>query len=104
MEDSYSMMPLLTEKGKFTREATINHSKNGIFAIRKGDWKLIVSPNSGIDATGRPAKHKKNLPENILYNLKTDIKEFHNIADKHPAKVKELKDLLIQEIKKSQIK
>lgn len=98
-EDSYSMMPLLTQKGKFTREATIHHSKDGIFAIRKGDWKLIVSPNSGIDAAGRPAKHKKNLPENILYNLKTDVKEYHNIADKHPAKVKELKDLLIQQIK-----
>lgn len=98
-EDSFSMLPLLTQKGTYKRQVTIHHSKTGIFAIRKGDWKLIVSPNSGVNAAGKPSKHKKILPENILYNLKTDVKEQHNIADKYPNKVKELKDLLIKQIK-----
>ncbi|WP_139959491.1 sulfatase family protein [Flavicella sediminum] len=98
-EDSYSMLPLLIQKGNFVREATIHHDKYGVFAIRKGDWKLIVSPNSGIDAAGKPAKHKNKSSEDILYNLKTDVKETTNIAHKYPEKVKELKELLIQQIK-----
>ena len=97
-EDSHSMLPLLIQKGAFTRKTTIHHSKVGVFAIRKGDWKLIVSPNSGVDAAGRPVKNKKLLPEYMLFNLKEDVKEHHNIADEHPDKVSELKDLLVQQI------
>uniref|UniRef100_UPI004048C7B1 sulfatase family protein n=1 Tax=Mariniflexile sp. TaxID=1979402 RepID=UPI004048C7B1 len=98
-EDSYSMMPLFNQKEGYQREATIHHSKEGIFAIRKGDWKLIVSPNSGINAAGKPEKLKEKLPEHILYNLKTDIGEKTNVAEEYPEKVKELKELLIKQIK-----
>jgi len=97
-EDSYSMMPLLFDEGDYNRDATVHHSKTGIFAIRKGDWKLIVSPHSGIDAAGKPVKLKKPLPDNILYNLKDDIGETINIAEKYPEKVEELKQLLIKQI------
>lgn len=97
-EDSYSMMPLFSPKKGYQREATIHHSKTGVFAIRKGDWKLIVSPNSGRNAVGRPIERKKKLPEHILYNLKKDIGEKVNIAEKYPEKVKELKQLLIKQI------
>lgn len=98
-EDSFSMMPLLTQKGNYLREATIHHSKTGVFAIRKGDWKLIVSPNSGVNAAGKPEPPKKELPEEVLYNLKTDVAEKMNVAEKYPDKVKELKTLLIKQIK-----
>lgn len=98
-EDSFSLIPILTKKGDYMREETIHHSKAGIFAIRKGDWKLIVSPNSGVDAAGRPKKNKKILPENILFNLKSDIKEKQNVAKLYSEKVKELKQLLIKRIK-----
>lgn len=97
-EDSFSMMPLLNQENGYEREATIHHSKTGIFAIRKGDWKLIVSPNSGLNANGRPEKLKEKLPEVILYNLKTDIAEKNNVAEKYPEKVEELKQLLIKHI------
>ncbi|ANW97460.1 arylsulfatase [Wenyingzhuangia fucanilytica] len=97
-EDSYSIMPLLTQRKGYAREATIHHSKEGVFAIRKGDWKLIVAPNSGLNALGRPGKRDEKLPENILYNLKTDVGEHINVADKKPEKVKELKQLLIKQI------
>jgi len=97
-EDSYSMMPLFDQKKGYKRKATIHHSKSGIFAIRKGDWKLIVSPNSGITADGKPEKLKEKLPENILYNLKTDIGEKVNVAEKYPEKVYQLKQLLIEQI------
>lgn len=98
-EDSYSMLPLFDQKDGFNRETTIHHSKTGIFAIRKGDWKLIVSPNSGVGASGAPSKSKKSLPEEILYNLKTDVAEQNNVADEFPEKVEELKNLLIKKIK-----
>ncbi|MBU2939205.1 arylsulfatase [Lacinutrix sp. C3R15] len=97
-EDSYTMLPLLLQEEGYQREATIHHSKTGIFAIRKGDWKLIVSPNSGLNANGKPEKLDKELPENILYNLKLDIEEHVNVAEKYPEKVKELKQLLIKQI------
>ena len=97
-EDSYSMMPLFNKNDGYQREVTIHHSKEGIFAIRKGDWKLIVSPNSGVNAAGKPDNSAKKLPENILFNLKTDIGEKENVAEKYPEKVKELKELLIKQI------
>ncbi|WP_218841459.1 sulfatase family protein [Winogradskyella costae] len=97
-EDSFSMMPLLTNEGDYLRDATIHHDKYGVFAIRKGDWKLIVSPNSGIMASGETKIHKDVTAEEILYNLKKDVKERNNVADQFPEKVKELKDILIQHI------
>ncbi len=98
-EDSHSMIPLFTQNTGFERTATIHHSKTGIFAIRKGDWKLIISPNAGINAAGKPLPFKNDLPENILFNLKTDIQEKNNVANEFPEKVKELKTLLIKQIK-----
>ena len=97
-EDSYTMLPLLLQNEGYERDATIHHSKEGVFAIRKGDWKLIVSASKGLNAMGRPLKKLKGLPENILYNLKTDVAEQTNLAEKHPEKVKELKQLLIKQI------
>ena len=98
-EDSFSMLPLFTQKGTYLREATIHHDKYGIFAIRKGDWKLIVSPNSGMNAAGKQVESKNKLPEEVLYNLQSDITEKDNVAPKFPEKVKELKQLLIKQIK-----
>ncbi len=48
-EDSFDMMPLFTQsfKGDAFREGTIHHSINGSFAIRKGDYKLIMCAGSG---------------------------------------------------------
>ncbi|MEM9857281.1 MAG: sulfatase-like hydrolase/transferase [Bacteroidota bacterium] len=95
-EDSFSMLPLLTEQGAYKREATVHHSKSGIFAIWKGDWKLIVSPNSGLNAADKKEKIRKVLPDNMLYNLNADPKEQNNLALEHPEKVKELRQLLIK--------
>ncbi|MDO6802020.1 arylsulfatase [Wenyingzhuangia sp. 1_MG-2023] len=97
-EDSYSMLPLLLQQKGYGRAATIHHTKEGVFVIRKEEWKLIVAPNSGLNAAGRPVKFDENLPEYILYNLKTDIGEHTNVAESHPEKVKELKQLLIKQI------
>ena len=98
-EDSYSLLPLFKGrkiKGNF-REATVHHSINGSFAIRKGDWKLAMCPGSGGWSFPRPNRDKAELaklPRVQLYNLKNDPSEQNNLQAKHPEKVEELQALL----------
>ena len=48
-EDSFSILSLLTagDSTAYGRQATVHHSINGSFAIRKGNWKLIFTADSG---------------------------------------------------------
>ena len=96
--DSYSMLPLITGKSDAEiREYAIHHSINGSFAIRKDDWKLIVSPGSGGWSYPRPQDIKNenlDLPSMQLYNLKEDIGEKNNLIAKYPEKAAEFKAAL----------
>jgi arylsulfatase A len=102
-EDSFNMMPLLTQefKGDLFREGTIHHSINGSFAIRKGDYKLIMCGGSGGWSFPRPNSKevKDSLPKIQLYNLDMDPGEKNNLQAELPAKVEELKTLLSKYIK-----
>ncbi len=98
-EDSYSMLQLLKGMGSYERTSTVHHSKTGVFAIRQGDWKLVLLPNSGVAGSGKPAKVKKIMPEYLLFNLDKDVKENNNVAVEYPDKLEELKSLMIQQIK-----
>ena len=95
-EDSYSMLPLFEQSATSPiREATIHHSINGSFAIRKGNWKLCFCPGSGGWSAPRPAQAKKNkLPSTQLFDLTADLAEQNNLVAENPAKVKELTRLL----------
>jgi arylsulfatase A len=55
-EDSYSFLQVLLQEDyqKPLREATVHHSLEGRFAIRQGDWKLIMCPGSGGWSDPRP--------------------------------------------------
>ncbi|MBD0833290.1 sulfatase family protein [Aestuariibaculum sediminum] len=103
-EDSYSILPLFKKPNpkKPLREATVHHSINGSFAIRQGDWKLIMCPGSGGWSYPKPENEEviKTLPEVQLYNLKTDPGETTNLQANEKEKVKALKTLLISYIKK----
>jgi len=90
-EDSNSFFPLLTgAEGFKEREYTIQHSVNGIFAIRKGKWKLVDSKGSGgWSYNGKDATHEMQL-----YNLAEDPSEKHNVVEDHPGLVSELKSKL----------
>ena len=95
-EDSYSLLPLFeqTKLNKPLREATVHHSINGSFAIRKGDWKLIMCPGSGGWSYPRPNRDQEvidTLPPIQLYNLKDDIGETNNLIAAYPEKAAELK-------------
>lgn len=101
-EDSFSFLnEILPRKSKIPkREAIVHHSINGNFAIRKGDWKLIMCSHSGGWSNPKPnSEEAKKLPPIQLYNLTTDIGETQNVHDKHPGPVKELTDLLTQYVK-----
>ena len=94
-EDSVSFLPALLNKKQQLREATVHHSINGSFAIRKGDWKLILCPGSGGWSSPRPKDaYKQNLPVIQLYNLKSDPAESKNLYLQNKDKVKELYTLL----------
>ena len=120
-EDGYDLLPLLLGKTYRNplREATVHHSVNGMFAIRKGDWKLIEGGTDGDFRRGNnAAAQAATLPERDsatgkfkpfaydildfdpqnpvcrLYNLADDPAETTDVAAKHPEKVAELCRLL----------
>jgi arylsulfatase A-like enzyme len=83
------------------REATVHHSINGSFSIRKGKWKLEMCPGSGGWSFPRPRhpEELEGLPPIQLYNLSQDIGEKRNVQDQHPDVVEELKALLTRYVK-----
>ena len=94
-EDSVSILPALLGKKQQLREATVHHSINGSFAIRKGNWKLCLCPGSGGWSNPKPsAAYAKKMPPVQLYDLKNDAAEKNNVAKQNPEKVQELVKLL----------
>ena len=68
-EDSVSFYAALSGEEQEARAAMVHHGSNGRFAVRNGDWKLIMP-------------HKKLRLE--LYNVATDKSESTNVLAKHP--------------------
>ncbi len=95
-EDSYNILPALLgeETASPIREATVLHSSGGRFAIRQGDWKLILWPGSGGWAYPSEPEEMESLPRFQLYNLKDDPAESENLESAYPEKVDALKRLL----------
>ena len=75
--DSRNTLKAFLGKSKKGREELVIEGMFN-YAYRKGDWALI------------PPYRKQT--EYQLYNLKEDIGQKHNLADKYPKKVKELTD------------
>ncbi|MBX9654071.1 arylsulfatase [bacterium] len=83
-EDSISIVPLLKGEGRPIRESLVHQSIDGVFAIRKGDWKLILGPGSGGWSEPRDHSPAANaLPQKQLYNLRDDLAEKKNVIDVH---------------------
>lgn len=68
--DSFDLTPLLLGKDKaFKRAPVVHHSGSGMFAIREGDWKLVLGNGSG----GRQEpKGQRFGPPWQLFNLTKD--------------------------------
>lgn len=93
-EDSYNLLPALLREDYSSpiREATVHHSINGTFAIRQGQWKLILGKGSG----GWSGRGDKDDPPMQLYNLKNDPSEQKNLYHQHPDIVERLERLLVR--------
>ncbi|MFK7846526.1 MAG: arylsulfatase [Rhodothermales bacterium] len=96
-EDSYSILPeLLAQEPLTTRQDLIMHSSEGMFAIRKGDWKLIEGLGSGGFTLPKFVEPAPGEPAGQLYNLADDLQETTNLYAERPEIVAELTDLLNQ--------
>ncbi len=101
-EDSYSLLPVLLnqELKEPLREATIHHSIDGSFSVRKGKWKLILAPGSGGWSQPNNMKAmKEKLPLVQLYDLSQDVEEMQNLQGDFPGVVKELTSLMEKYLK-----
>lgn len=81
-EDSFSFISLLNNTDSaYSRPPVIHHSVSGMFAIRKGDWKLVLGNGSG----GRELPKGKAFEEPFqLFNLKNDLSEKNNVIANFP--------------------
>ncbi|GAB3651553.1 arylsulfatase [Echinicola sediminis] len=97
-EDSYDLQQVLA--GKETkdpvREATVHHSGNGQFAIRRGKWKLVLGGGSGGWTKPRndAEAEEMGLPMVQLFDLENDPAEENNLEAAHPELVHDLTALL----------
>jgi arylsulfatase A-like enzyme len=85
--DGVDLTPFLTGQKQGDPHDMLVWRRRPLVSIRKGDWKLWESVN---DETGKYGEYK------LLFNLKTDLNETTNVADKNPEKVKELEGLIHQ--------
>jgi arylsulfatase A-like enzyme len=100
-EDSVSNLPVWRGETMDARlrKATVHHSLDGSFSIRRENWKLECCAGSG--GWSYPTIRKDQgdlakLPPMQLYNLESDIRERSNVIDEHPELVKEMLNLLWQ--------
>lgn len=95
-EDSVSILKdLKGDTNTPVREAIVHHSIDGMFSIRKGKWKLELSPGSG--GWSYPRNYEAvniGLPMLQLYDLEKDIGEQENLQAQYPEIVNELLNLL----------
>ena len=79
--DSFSFLGQLKgSQPSAPRAPVINHSAAGMFAIRDGQWKLVLGNGSG----GREAPKGKPFEKPyMLFNLADDIEEQNNVIDAH---------------------
>ena len=86
--DSTSFLPLLNEKpARYSRPPVIHHSSGGMFAIRSGDWKLVLGNGSGGREQPRGKKFEKPYH---LFNLKNDPGETNNLIEQEASIAREL--------------
>lgn len=99
-EDSISNLPIWLNQqlDQPLREATVHHSFDGSFSIRKGNWKLEMCPGSGGWSDPKPGEEPEDAPPFQLYDLSQDIGERNNVYDAYPEVVAELRELLTQYI------
>ncbi len=91
--DGLDVWPVLTQNAKSPHDALLLiGNKPGVFAIRMGDWKLLISPSDKVaeEQTGTETVSDKME----LYNLAADIAESKNLVNAQPERVKAMRTRL----------
>lgn len=86
--DGVNLLPYLTGENAGPPHDALYWRFGQQIALRMGDWKLVKAPGGGAEAGERGGKASTAGAQ--LYNLKDDLGEKNNLADKHPEKLKEL--------------
>jgi arylsulfatase A-like enzyme len=103
-EDSMSFLPVLKSADKHARTDVIHHSVSGYFAIRQGNYKLLMCPGSGGWTAPKPnaalwkKMEEQDKPTVQLYDMTKDIGEQKNLAASMPEKVKSMQALLKKQV------
>jgi len=97
--DSETILPVLLGQEHGLRSPIVNHSAQGLFAIRDGDWKLIEGLGSGGFTKPSTVEPEEGGPVGQLYNLADDPSETTNLYLERPDVVERL-TLLLDEIRR----
>jgi len=89
-----SLVDAFADKPVKPRTLIFEHEHN--IAIRIGDWKLVSE--NGLARQGLRPNAKLRL-----YNLTDDLAEQHDLADRHPERVKQMSRKLLEEAKRTLI-
>ena len=90
--DGVNLLPYLTGQKTGTPHQALYWRFGEQLAIRVGDWKLVKGIGSkGVE--GIESRGKASTDGAELYNLKQDLGEKNNLAEKEPAKFRELEAL-----------
>lgn len=93
--DSISFLGALSGSPRAaSRESIVHHSGDGMFAVRRGPWKLIDGLGSGGFTAPRRQQPDEGEPEGQLYNLADDPTESINLFAEQPGIVKALRATL----------
>ncbi len=87
--DGVNLLPYLTGKNASMPHESLYWRFGRQMALRMGDWKIVKGPPSDEVGPG-DLNGKATTAGAELYNLKEDIGEKHNLAEKNPEKLKEL--------------
>lgn len=94
-EDSYNLLPgLILNRMAPIRPDIVDHSVEGVFAIRRGNWKLEEGLGSGGFSPPREVSAGPGGPKGQLYDLAADPEERNNLYQKRPDLVDGLSTLL----------
>lgn len=97
--DSISFLELLKNPaGGAVRDMLIHHSGDGMFSIRRGNWKLIAGSGSGGFSDPVRAEVIPGGPAGQLYDLDADPAENVNLYHQRPEKVDEMMRILLDTV------
>ena len=87
--DGVNLFPFLTGQQKGAPHASLYWRFGPQLALRMGDWKIVKSVGAGV-AAENPRAGKATVEGVHLYNLRQDLGEKENLAEKNPEKLREL--------------